>query len=40
MGYVLKKFASVENAQNRAAIFIGRLGFLNVEKWVNNFKRV
>ena len=33
-------FASVEQVQDRAAIFIRRLGLLNVEKRVNNFKRV
>ena len=30
-------FASVEKVQ---AIFIRRLGCLNVEQWVDNFKRV
>ena len=29
---------SVKEAQDWAAIFIGCLGCLNVEKWVNNFK--
>ena len=33
-------FASVEQIQDWAAIFIRHLGLLNVEKWVNNFKRV
>ena len=34
-------FASVEQVQDWAAIFIRRLGLLNVEKkWVNNFKRI
>ena len=33
-------FASVEHVQDWAAIFIRRLGCLNVEKWANNFKRV
>ena len=33
-------FASVENVQDWAAIFIRCLDCLNVEKWVNNFKRV
>ena len=29
---------SVEQVQDWAAIFIQRLGLLNIEKWVNNFK--
>ena len=33
-------FASAERVQDWAAIFIRRLGCLNVEKRVNNFKRV
>ena len=33
-------FASVENPQDWGAIFNRRFGCLNVEKWVNNFKRV
>ena len=32
-------FVSVEQVQDWAAIFIRRLDCLNVEKWVNNFKR-
>ena len=33
-------FASIEQVQDWAAILIRRLGCLNVQKWVNNFKLV
>ena len=33
-------FMSVNQVQDWAAVFSKRLGCLNVEKWVNNFKHV
>ena len=38
--YSFSAFASIENVQDWAAIFIWHVGHLDVEKWVNNFKHI